>query len=484
MTAKLAMIGLDAAELGLIEANRHRLPTLARVLDLGAVHRLRSTADLLTGSVWPTFLTGSPPGVHGIYHHLQWDADAMRLRRVAPDWVGGEPFWVDLERRGRRVVALDVPMTFPSQLRHGVEITNWGSHDTLGPVRVQPHGLAPEIRRRFGRRHPMGWEIPVDKTPGELARIRRRLVEGAKRKGAFARWLLETQAWDVFLAVFGETHRGGHILWPEDGESPDPLLDVYRAVDDALGEILGGLGDDTTVVVFALHGMGPNLSQEHFMPQIIDRVNAGVAATDDPASGPAAGQRSPMRVLRERLPARLQNAVARAVPMAVRDRVVDRVVSGGHDWARTPAIALLADLNGYVRLNLRGREAEGTIDAEGARRYRDRLRRCLESLRIAESGAPLVRDLTPAHEAFPGARRDRLPDLVVRWSGAPPASRARSDLIGTIDAGLATGRGGNHRPDGFAAVLGPGRTEPAPGDVVGLVALARRLCLGPAASDR
>ena len=102
---RLAMIGLDAADLGLIRANLETLPNLARILADGTLHTLRSTADLLTGSVWPTFYTASNPGEHGIYHHLQWDAAAMRLRRVGVDWLDCSPFWSELERRGWTVTA-------------------------------------------------------------------------------------------------------------------------------------------------------------------------------------------------------------------------------------------------------------------------------------------------------------------------------------------------------------------------------------------
>ena len=83
----LVLLGLDAAELDVIEAHRQALPALRRVLDCGALARLGSTAHLLTGSVWPTFASGTLPGAHGVYHHLQWDAAAMRLRPA--DAAGG-----------------------------------------------------------------------------------------------------------------------------------------------------------------------------------------------------------------------------------------------------------------------------------------------------------------------------------------------------------------------------------------------------------
>ncbi len=494
---RLVMIGLDAAELALIEAERASLPTLDRVLARGAVKRLVSTASALPGSVWPTFATGTLPGVHGVYHHLQWDPTSMRIRRVRRDWLPSEPFWYALERAGLEVAALDVPMTFPPRLARGVEILNWGSHDQLGAFAAHPRPLGDALRRRFGARHPMGYEIPVDKTPSELARIHRNLVAGAHRKGEVACWLYDQRDWDLFVSVFGETHRGGHILWPErsDGESATltPLLDVYRAVDAALAPLLdAAAARAATVVVFALHGMGSNTSQEHFVPRIMDRVNAAFASGAPPAASagaaPAptpAAQGGIVRWLREHVPARLQNAIAQAVPVAVRDAVVNRQITGGHDWARTPGLALLADLNGYLRFNVRGREAAGCLDPDGAPlvAYREWVTACLMSLRITSSGEPLVGEVLAADEAFPGPRSAFLPDLVVRWTGAPPATHASSPLLGAITAELATGRGGNHRFEGFCAVLAPdaGALPPLPSHIVELAAFAGAL-LGTAGS--
>ncbi len=455
------MIGVDAGDLNFIQAHLHRLPNLRTALEQGPLHRLRSTAGLLTGSVWPTFYTGTSPGEHGIHHHLQWDSQSMHLRRVTADWLYCEPFWYELERRGLEVAAIDVPLTFPSRLQRGVEVISWGSHDALCPFTTHPRQLAFEIRRLFGQ-HPMGSEIPVEKTPGQLERIRRNLVAGARRKSELTRSLLAQRDWDFFLTVFGETHRGGHILWPESGDESDSafqaLLEVYEAVDRSVGEVLSALSKAPTIVVlFALHGMGRNTSQEHFLPKIMDRLNAqftrkGATSADRRAAGK---QRSLVRLLRETVPARLQNAVAQAVPVGVRDAVVDRQITAGRDWSGTPGLALLADLHGYLRWNICGREKEGMLDAGSVRlkEYQDWIHRGLYELRISDTGNPLVRDILQARDVFPGRRTAQLPDAIVTWTGAPPASRLHSDTIGDLSAELASGRGGNHRPEGFCVVI-------------------------------
>ena len=473
------MIGVDAAELSFIHAHRATLPNFDRLLSRGVLQRLESTAEM-PGSVWPTFYTGKPPGEHGLYHHLQWDPRAMHLRRVTAEWLYAEPFWCELDRRGLSVAVVDMQMALSSRLQTGTEIMNWGNHDYVGSFAVKPPHLAREILRRFGR-HPMGDEIPVRKAPVELERIRKDLVTGARQKGRLSRWLLHLRDWDFFLTVFGETHRAGHVLWPLDPEPQhgeyQPILDVYQAVDEGIGEVLNAVPEDRTVMVFSLHGMGSNTSQEHFVPAVMDRANELFETPDaDNAprrgirSGRSAGrglfwrspkQRSLMRLLRGAVPAEVQNAIAHAVPVWVRDAVVDWQITGGRAWELTPGLGLLADFNGYLRFNVRGREARGVLDPDGEAfgRYVDWIRRSFMELRIAGTGERLVEDVLLSRDRFPGERSHYLPDALITWAGAPPTSDVRSDTLGQLTAKLATGRGGNHRGEGFCIRLEPGATS-------------------------
>jgi predicted AlkP superfamily phosphohydrolase/phosphomutase len=457
------MIGFDAAELSYIEKSLPFLPNFRRALSCGVLSRLDSPAGMMAGSVWPTFYTASPPGEHGIYHTMQWNAETMRLQRVSDAWLYCEPFWRELERRGLRVIALDVPMSFLPRQCRGIEITSWGAHDQLTAFSAHPREIEREISSRFGQ-HPMGIEIPVDKPLSERMEVKANLVKGVRAKSQMTRWLLSSHEWDFFIAVFGESHRGGHILWPDgpEGESTIPasaLLDVYRALDGALGEILSSIRlEDTTVIIFSLHGMGPNLSQEHFVSKLMDRVNVKFSESEPGlyAAGSPPRQRSIMRVLRERVPPRLQTRIANLVPQWVRDTVVDRSFTSGHDWARTPGLALRADNNGYIRFNLKGREKQGMLEPGSAifARYRDLVVETFKSLRTID-GRPLTEDVHIVATEFPGERAQRLPDLIVTWTGISPASKAHSAL-GTLEAELETGRGGNHLATGFQIRLQPG----------------------------
>ncbi|OQW37494.1 MAG: hypothetical protein A4E19_12480 [Nitrospira sp. SG-bin1] len=492
MTARVLMLGIDAADLIFIQKHRDNLPVIDRLMREGVLRSLETTSRLLTGSVWPTFYTGTMPGEHGIYHHLQWDPTTMRIRRISADWLYCEPFWYELSRNGVKVTVADVPMTFPSRLQRGVEVVNWGAHDQLSRFHCNLPDLERDIRRRFGA-HPMGAEIPVNKTRAQLENIRRHLIDGAKLKGGLIRHLLSNTEWDCFLAVFGECHRGGHILWPEDAPhsliGEHALLDVYRAVDAAVGRILECVDlSATTVMLFSLHGMEKNSSQEHFVPPVMQLINSLFEGEVHLDGDPPTTQRSLLRQLRNRLPARIQNAIARAVPVSVRDWVISRVTSAGYDWKRTPALALLADHNGYLRFNLKGRETRGCLraDEDSFSRYREWLESGFRGLRIVTDHTPLVNELVWGAEAFPGRRADYLPDVIVTWNKHPPAAVVESKALGRITSRLDTGRSGNHRHEGFLLLCGPGQQHEGWASVKHIVNLAPQLLhqyLGPLAVD-
>jgi hypothetical protein len=209
--------------------------------------------------------------------------------------------------------------------------------------------------------------------------------------------------------------------------------------------------------------METNRSQGHFVRPVMDRINAafeGRTATGD--APPSRG--GLVRMLRMAVPGRLQHAIARAAPIQLLDWVSNRDVTGGMDWRRTPGFALRPDLHGYVRWNLVGREAAGMLEPGGAdhRRYEDLVRRAFLSLETERSKRKIVRDLLSTDDVFPGARSGLLPDLVVRWEKVPQATEIRSDSYGAFSAPPDTGRCGEHRARGFAAVSGPLRSESLP----------------------
>ncbi|MDX1383571.1 MAG: alkaline phosphatase family protein [Thermoanaerobaculia bacterium] len=485
---QLLMLGLDGADLDLIRGWSDRLPTLGRALTDWQRYEPAAPAAL-SGSVWPTFYNGAHPGIHGVYQHLVWDPERMGLRRIGPDWCHYRPFWADLEAEGHEMVVLDVPYSFPTSLRRGAEITDWATHGQTWPLGCTS-ATARRALRRVGR-SPMGRETPVRKSPRQLERIRRAMIASAAAKGRLVRELMRELPWDGFIAVFGETHRGGHTLWGREGsgrggEGDEALLDVYRAVDEAVGAILADVDPSrTSRVIFSVHGMAADYAQGHFVPALMRRINDRFA--DRESTGGRRRSAGLVALARRLTPARLQHAVGAALPDSARQWVVEREIVGGIDWSRTPGFALRTDIRTELRLNLAGREAKGVLPRDGDLRdaYVELIRAALLPLVDADTGARLIADVVDIGARFPGPRSDRLPDLVVTWRPQPAARRVHSPLLGTLEADPPGARGGDHTDTGFALVSDPAaRSLPPLRETADFAAVAKCLVRTEEAKDR
>jgi predicted AlkP superfamily phosphohydrolase/phosphomutase len=463
-SGRLLLIGLDAADADLVDRwiADGTLPNLARLRREGTWGRLSTAAKYLTGSPWPTFYTGRPPSDHGIYHDFQWCHERMEFAAPSADWLPVRPFWRAI-RGNVQAVVHDVPMTPGTEPFPGVEVTGWGSHDKLVPPDSHPPELLGEIIRRYGES-----PIRVDEygraSLAHLRELHSELTTLTLRSAELARWLLD-RPWDLGIVVFGALHRGGHRFWDRssvDGDVPPELgpwydgalRELYRTADRAVGELVAAAGN-SAVFVFALHGMKVNSARIDLLDDMLTRVLHGSMAVR-PRQGI-------LRRLGEALPLPVRRALTNSVPTALKNRIMTRWTTGGVNWERTRAFTLRADLNGYIRLNLRGREPRGIVPPEEVEDLSARITQGLLSFRDEASGEPLIEEICRSSDIFPpGERGDRLPDLIVRWSassGAPHEAIVSPSLgrIPRMTPGrIPNGRSGNHAPNGFLIARGPG----------------------------
>lgn len=461
---RILLIGLDAADLELVDrwTADGTLPRLAALRREGIWGPLATSAKHLTGSPWPTFYTGRPPSDHGIYHDFQWRQERMAFAAPGADWLPVRPFWRMLDGAVTAVVH-DVPMTPGTEPFSGLETTGWGSHDKLVPPESFPPELLAEIRRRWGD-SPIRPDAYGRASYASLRRLHRELLDLTRRSTEAVLWLL-ARRWNLGLVVYGLLHRGGHRFWDRtsvagalDGAAAEwydgALRELYRAADRAVGALVDA-APGATVVVFSLHGMMVNTSRVDFLDRMLARV----------LEGPGAERRRPGRLRRfgEAIPLPLRRALTEAVPRRLRNALMTRWTTGGTDWTRTRAFTLRADLNGYIRINLAGREPRGIVPPGEFGPLCDAIAEGLATFRDAATGEPIVAEVCRARDVFPpGPRLDRLPDLIVRWSetSAAPHEAIESPRFGRIARAtpgrIPNGRSGNHRPVGFLIARGPG----------------------------
>ncbi len=464
-TNQLLLIGLDAADPVLIEqwTEDGTLPNLAALKKSGTYGRLNTSAKYLAGSPWPTFYTGQTPCHHGIYEEYQWRHERLELARPTSDWISVSPFWRHLDDDAA-VIAYDVPMVQNCHAFGGIEISSWAGHDNWATPDSYPPGLLAEVEHRFGK-WPMIPESFGHSSVDDLLALSQHLLENTTRSTELALWLLK-RPWNLAIIALGALHRGSHRLWDRSsikGDIPkdkgvlfdQALRSIYVACDDAVGK-LAASAPESSIIVFSLHGMMTNTMRVDFLEEMLTRILTGEINAPLHAGL--------FRRIGEALPNAWRRFVTGHLPFRLRNRLMTMWTTGGIDWKKTPAFTLRADLQGYIRINLKGREQQGIISP--GRDYSDlciQIADGLTSFRDASTGQPFIEEVCDTDKLYgDGDHRDRLPDLIVRWKDTPAIenSAIESPHLGCIKrktpGRIPNGRSGNHRPEGFLIACGKG----------------------------
>lgn len=460
------VIGLELGDGPLLHkwSQAGELTALKSLIDNGCWGWLETTADDLHISAWPSIYTGSSPGEHGVYFTYQPAPGVQGYRRFAPGLYGRPTFWRMASEAGRRCVVFDAPYTHPEEGFSGTQIFDWGTWAHYLQSCSTPAEALGRLDSKFGP-YPLGLEAhdlgleALD--PNEAGR---RAIKGIEAKTAATRWLMTENDWQLLFAVFGETHFAGHYCWTPAAvaasePSQEPLFDVYKAIDQGIAAICDAAGDDATIIVISGDGVGPNHAGWHLLPDILGRL--GYFASRDVAapgaSSEAQARFDPVRFVRDLLPKDLRKSLARRLPASLRDKLGQRVDTAYVDWSKTRAYCLPTDLEGYIRINLRGREPMGVVEpgSDYSKTIED-LTRAIEELSDPTTGRAIVREVICSDRAFAGERRPYLPDLVVRWENSAPITRAASPRIGIVEKEAPDARPGTHRAPGFVLASGPG----------------------------
>jgi predicted AlkP superfamily phosphohydrolase/phosphomutase len=202
--------------------------------------------------------------------------------------------------------------------------------------------------------------------------------------------------------------------------------------------------------------MMTNTSRADFLEEMLARILTGKISSSFHSGL--------FRQIGEALPNTLRRSVTSHLPYRFRNRLMTMWTTGGIDWKKTAAFTLRADLQGYVRINLKGREQQGIISP--GRDYSDLCSQIavdLLSFRDASTGQPLIEEVCYTDQLYgDGDKRDRLPDLIIRWKETPAIenSAIESPRFGCIKRKtpdkIPNGRSGNHRPEGFLFAYGKG----------------------------
>jgi predicted AlkP superfamily phosphohydrolase/phosphomutase len=373
------VIGLDcAAPQWIFDRWLAELPTIRALTERGRWGILRSCDPPITVPAWASMTSSRSPGALGFYgfrNRRDYSYDALTFADSRA--VGVPRVWDLLSARGRPVIVLGVPQTYPVNRVEGVMVSCFLTPDTERSQYTYPAELKGEIERVVGRYMVDVENFRTDDKDWLLDQIE----EMTAKRFRLAEHLLSTRPWDLFFMVEMGTDRIHHGFWrffdhehrlyepgnPHEGA----VLAYYQALDEKIARLLSFVDEDTAIFVVSDHGA--------------KRMDGGICVNEW---------------------LRREGYLALKAEPEGPTRVTPELI----DWERTIA---WGEGGYYCRLflNVAGREPQGLVASENYERVRTELKAKLEALGD-ENGRPIG---TVAHrpEELYGELNGVAPDLLV-----------------------------------------------------------------------
>jgi len=241
------------------------MPNLQSLMAKGLRAPFISTIPPLTSPAWTSFRTGKSPANHGLFGFFkppEHSLDIKAIERHTAESIKEPTFWNILNKYGKKVCVIDMPLTDPVEKIDGVMVSGMMTRGKSG-VLTYPEGVRTELTQAFpdffGRMLTDG----IDTS----ARFLDHLITSLEWKRQEDLFLMTNHDWDCFTTVFSAVDTLQHYFW----KYIDPASNAYRKdkkitnrietffgkLDDVLGSYIEKVGPDTSVFIVSDHGFGP-----------------------------------------------------------------------------------------------------------------------------------------------------------------------------------------------------------------------------------
>ena len=463
---KVVVIGLDGVPCSFVQemTERGELPNLKALFSEGSLIRMRSTIPCVSSVAWSSYMTGRNPGKHNIYGFVDRDPKSLDLYIPTSKNMGSQTLWEALGQQGKRVLVINVPLTYPPEEVNGFLISGLLTPRDCADW-AYPKELVQELREQVGT-YLIHHDEKYTKSNVENLLLEQHRILQSRTEAAL--YLIREKQWDFFMVhYYGPdrmTHEFWHLLDPSHPQHDaqerqrfgNVVLDFFRRLDSDLGKLLATLDENVVVILMSDHGMGPVtkflnvnswLMSEGYLRlkgDVLTRVKQGLfrAGFNYYTLGKLVLQagwgKKAVQIGRGR-----RQELQERVFLSFRDV----------DWSRTRAYSM--GNYGQIYANLRGREPQGCVKpGPEYEALLEELTEKLGSLVDPESGKKVVERVFRAHDVYSGEFVDQAPDLLFLTSDMQYKALGLSDFNSPRVLEPVYGCTGNHRMEGLVALQG------------------------------
>ena len=461
MSGRTFVIGIDGGDFSLVNKwiKEGKLPNLEKIKKAGSSGKLRSTIPPITGAAWSTFQTGTNPGKHGAFNWFKRKEGEYRASPVTYNDIAEPTLWQILSQQDKKVGVIGVPVTYPPEKINGFLVPG-----LLTPKEAKnqsyPGDIIDEVREiapdyKFS---PKEWTRGYD--PKEWVD---EMHDDIDDKVNVATHFMETKEWDMMMVHFMERDQVQHFMWnyhEDENHEWDPVFDIYKKADEAIGRISEQLNEDDTLLIMSDHGFGPLRYDFHIDTWLLRE--GYIKFKDNFAT-----QFKKFFFNRGVNKESLYPIGEYLYPVANKINFINNVLdvasnplfewlflsSQNVDWENT--VAYSHSEIGHIYLNVKGREPRGCVDPEDVPEVRQEIIEKLRELENPFTGKKITSQVYEGDKYYHGDKAHLAPDIIFLPDDMEIIGKGAYEFLTHKTVNKSRFQTGHHRMDGLFFAAGP-----------------------------
>ncbi len=258
---KIFIMGLDGADWNVLEQlmAENSMPFLKKLLKESSYGILNSTIPPVTAPAWTAFQTGVNSAKSGIYDFFQYDPVQKKAFLSNSNSIKVKTLWELVSRAGKKVISINVPMTYPPKKVNGIIISGMMS-PKVSPEFVYPKEIFYEVFRKV-----KNYNITLSKHWLKVWGIEKyilKLIEIEKKRMEIAYYLMEKYDWDLCMVQNQSLDSIQHTFYQYmDKNSPlfskkifMKVRKFYEFIDAQISEVIKKINKNAVLVILSDHG--------------------------------------------------------------------------------------------------------------------------------------------------------------------------------------------------------------------------------------
>ena len=207
---RAVIFGVDGLSFRILHPliKRGDLPNFARLQREGVEADFISAVPAVTPPAWMSLVTGLKPAKHGVFDFWEFDTGSSALKsRAVTHRKGGKAIWNILSEYGKRVIVMNVPLTYPPEPVNGVMVSGLMTPGTSSPFTF-PHVFKDELYKAVP-----GYLIDLGTERVAAGRFVDAVLDMTEKRIQLQEHLLSEHEWDFAFLSYVGPDRIQHRIW-------------------------------------------------------------------------------------------------------------------------------------------------------------------------------------------------------------------------------------------------------------------------------